>query len=117
MFQFYQAIELITRSIIYSSIIIKVFIFDDIKDEADILRLNASYIETIDTKYITWNRESYNATSTEVEVTVNGTNEKLMGHEGVINLKVHKSNTCWRFFFLKAKLICCLLISTVKLFR
>lgn len=87
----------IERSIIYFFIIIKVFIFDDVKDKATIIGLNDSYIDTIDTKNITWNRENYNATSSEVEVTVNGTNDILIGHEGVINLKVQNSSTCWFF--------------------
>lgn len=62
--------------------------YNDTNNEASIIGVNASFIETIDTKYLTWNRESYNDSSNEVHVMVSGTNETLIGNEGVINLKV-----------------------------
>lgn len=65
--------------------------YNDIENQASIIGVNASLIETIDTEYLTWNRESYNDSSNEVHVMVSGTNETLIGNEGVINLKVRFS--------------------------
>lgn len=62
--------------------------YNDIKNQASIIGVNASLIETIDTKYLTWSRESYNDSTSEVHVMVSGTNETLIGNGGVINLKV-----------------------------
>lgn len=62
--------------------------YDDVKNQASIIGLNESYIETIDTKYLTWNRESFINESSEVEVVLNGSDDLLLGKKGVINLKV-----------------------------
>lgn len=62
--------------------------YDDVKDQASINGLNDSYIDTIDTKYLTWNRENFNESNEEVQVIVRGTNESLIGIDGAINLKV-----------------------------
>lgn len=62
--------------------------YNDTNEQASIIGVNASSIETVDTRYLTWSRENYNDSSNEVHVMVSGTNETLIGIEGVINLKV-----------------------------
>lgn len=69
--------------------------YDDVKDQASIKGLNDSFIDTIDTKYLTWNRENFNESNEEVQVTVRGSNESLIGIDGAINLKVNFGSNFW----------------------
>lgn len=63
--------------------------FNDNKDQATIIGVNTTYIETINTKYLTWSRENYTDSTGEVQVTVTGKNDSLIGCDGLINLKVN----------------------------
>lgn len=72
---------------------IKVFIFDDDKDHASIIGVNATKIEAINTAHLTWSRENFTVESGLVEVLVSGVNESLIGHQGTINLKVSLTRT------------------------
>lgn len=50
--------------------------------------MNDSLIETIDTRNLTWEMTRYENSTGEVGLAVNGTNESILGEDGVINLRV-----------------------------
>lgn len=66
----------------------KIFAFNDIKDRATIIGVNASDIHVVDTKDLTWSREEWNSSSAESHVEVAGGNNLLLGEDGAIKLKV-----------------------------
>lgn len=66
----------------------KIFLFDDAKDHGKLIGVNNSKINVIDTKHLTWTRNEFNSSSTDVELTVSGGNPATIGDDGIINFKV-----------------------------
>ncbi|XP_031636232.1 glycosylated lysosomal membrane protein B-like [Contarinia nasturtii] len=71
-----------------SFVLTKVFIFNDVTDQASIIGVNKSNIETIDARELTWTREEFNKSTNEVKVAVSGKDDASIGCNGVINLKL-----------------------------